>query len=519
MTRLRWLNLTLCMAGFLLAAPLYYLVPRVLYDATVQVAAATHIRHGKGYAKYVGLDGKFQKPASSDLEQLVGWPPGYSLLLAAVSSIIGHPVYVRLGLLLLAALITTLCCFYLGEVLLAPYPWIATGIWLAWIIWSFPPFFSLDSDNFALTAFLLAVVGMFRAWRAPEKARWAVLTAVAIAASAWIRFAYWSILPAFALSYFFCAEKNRTTYRWMALHLSTLAVLILPLLVYQKLRIGHFSYLGAWTVSDTIFHWEYLQRASPFPLYVIVPEFHLPSIQLEFSWLNSVVLRLSECALLGVIAWSVWRFTRRDFDRSVRGTAWLAGLVFILTIGMLVYCTVTIKQYQLPWVYVAEPRYYAPAVLLFCFLIPKLLGEIHLRYIWFRGVIALGFLLLIFVLAPRHWNAFENYANVVSRGWKRQQQANEIAKHVEVKVRESSCVYFTDEDLARLSFGALTGAIPQTVGTLSEILDKSPERDCSVLAVLEKGESPKPSTQNILNRLKSVKRISMGSVDLAFGEF
>lgn len=302
-------------------------------------------------------------------EPLVGWPPGYSVLLAPLYLLCGKNLY------LAAIILDWLTAIFF--VVLARLLMRRAGIetWLLNLYTLFIGFFLYDFSNssttdfICLVFFIAAIHFALRYIDDPARRGAAVLTGILLFACMLIRYMYIPIVFVVPVYLFFVGRVNRNQY-WMRggwWSLGTLSVLLAGLLLFQQFYTGSATYV---IPSQKGFFPENIIRMNPF-VYSSFFDLAMVCSQMEkftgipyLRWVDFARwTNLLPASLL--VAWALLYLYKKKFrqpDARMHITS-LGILSSLATIGLLVALSLRNAAIITPtyplWTFVEEPRYFA----------------------------------------------------------------------------------------------------------------------------------------------------------------
>lgn len=342
-----------------------YLLYRPSGDALMQTATTFNMLRGHGismtYLNWSDL-------GSLRYEKLAAWPPGFAWVLAVFlpnHATDGNILAAQAAVYLLGLLLLFGSWWYMLR-LLQPtlYPWAPAVFFLYWGISSTPFHLLHHTDLPALACCTGGVACLLQQLATTSSPRRSLLVAMAILsfAACLFRFAYYPLafLPPLVLLLRWWRQPVERHAALGALVLT--GGLVGALVVYQKFVAGNAFYLTEF-YHDPAWHLHFsnLRQFVPFPIGALLGVYQAPSL---------AGISLS-CIVLGTVGLGVWhedRATGLGHHRRLLFAVW--SLVGAATVAVLIALSLRYPPAMVTWftggrwTYVADPRYFGPAMLI-----------------------------------------------------------------------------------------------------------------------------------------------------------
>lgn len=317
---------------------------------------------------------------------MIGWPPGYSLLLIALSPFTSDLVTATNVLNVLFLFSYLIISYHLLRKLSIPTSGIV--VFYVFTILTMQPILQMTTtDIISFDLFLLLVYLMLAACQ-NEARGWGYFVVLgllgflaAIVKYNMIAFVFFVPAVLVSLGLF---SKNKNMFRGGMISGFTMGVTTIGFLVFQKYYTGHYTYLSAYASGGGLhvdnlyrhspFYFEFLYARDPFKLLPANISKHIADVPTLFTALMLAAVGFMTIAGL----WSILRQRTLDIRKL---TIAFGGLITIVNVAMLYYLSLTSPQQVNGWTYVEEFRYYGPAC--FLFLIFCIVGSFEKRT-WIR---------------------------------------------------------------------------------------------------------------------------------------
>ena len=404
-----------------------YFFNRFNPDKVRQIVAAQSLLAGKGLSM-PEID--LQDFAKVDYHPVVGWPPGYSLLIASTLPFMRDAWWSAVIVDLGVALLFFGSWFYILEAMSAVITLeVRALIWGFWALFFEPLEGLTSSDALSLAMLSGSIAFTVRLVRLRSSAIWTPIAAGALAvASAAVRFMYWPLAAAVPAGLLRPGSRGCTRLRRSGATLAFLiAVGTLMVAAFQLLSTGHATFLtDYYGRSDLGLHWKNLLRTAAFPAEALGVAGVWPHLGLRLklpSLLSTLVLpglSIFVCAASFVMLNDIRAASRRrgDTDELVHMYLWTTGLlVSVLTVGTLFLLSLMFPIQTASWhrggywTYVEELRYYAPVSLFMFFSIPFLVQKRN--SLGRRVLAAFGILSMLFASSVAAREHIRNYSQRV----------------------------------------------------------------------------------------------------------
>lgn len=379
-----------------------YVFTDLAFDKAAQIAAARSLieGHGLGYSQ-----ADIHDLSRSTFIPLYQWPPGYSVALvpflwithdnwwsALLLDWVGGVVFFAAWFVILEALTPILGVF---------------GKLLVWFLWAFhvAPIQDTSSGLLAVALFSAGLaVGLHLLTSGKYTTSASVCSALFLAASASVRYAYWPLVTVMPLALMICAVRwDRRLWRVAVVHLLVAGGLLAALAFFQRTSTGHTTFLSAYWPEARRGWWPAnLKKFCPFPIYAFLPEESWPMLAARLRWHVADLMKyrwIGSAIVLSAFGYCL-SVARRN-GGSPPGAFFFfacAGLTFVLTVGMLGYLAARCIPSGSAWAFVDESRYYAP--LYGFFVVSTVAVLIRAPFLWqsLRGKLLLaGVALVLFV--------------------------------------------------------------------------------------------------------------------------
>ncbi|NIP85965.1 MAG: hypothetical protein GTO03_10540 [Planctomycetales bacterium] len=348
---------------------------RFWFDLAAQMGAAQSLLDGDGLT-YPAHSATSPVPQREKLSQ---WPPGYSVLFAAVLAPLGDP-WQATFLLDTASILLFFGSWFVMIRMLRPYV-SSTAALLVWSYWAFiwNPLLLLQGSNLVTVAIFscgLACCLATAGGRRPRLA--AVACGVCLGLAAALRYAYWPLIlvPPLALgTAWLLTGRRRGLLEGAVLSGGVAAGLLIVLAGFNRWYLGEVAqYLG--DDKQGGLQWSQLWRIDHFPARMTgfpriwqwvsersgldrILHFHRAS-----QGVSVLILVVAMLPLL--TAWRARRGHASDETGRVRLMVFASAglLTLVLTVAMLGFLSLTVPPIRFAsgqlWTYLQQPRYYAP---------------------------------------------------------------------------------------------------------------------------------------------------------------
>ena len=473
-------------------------------DKVRQIVAAQSLLAGNGLS-VPEID--LQDFAQVDYRPVVGWPPGYSLLIASILPFVRDVWWSALIVDVCATVLFFASWFYILEAMSRVITLEARVlVWGFWALFHSPLETLTSTDALSLAMLSGAMALTIHAIRDRSSGRWTLIAAGALAVgSAAVRFMYWPLAAAVPAGLLGPAFRDHTRLKRAGV---TVAVLVVAgtLIVGASHRIstGHTTFLSNYYgPSDVGLHWRNLLRVGAFPAEALGVAGVWPhlGLRLKLQQLHPLLstllvpgLSLFVCgaSLVSLIDIRAASHRRADTDALVQTYLWTTALVVsVLTVGTIFLLSLMFpinvsKVFQRDpyWTYVEELRYYAP-VSLFMFISIACLVQKRNSVIR-RALAAVGILAVLFGSSVAAREHTRNYSQRL-QAFHMDEEAQFGAERATVMrvLRERSgtnrAVYL-DSDLQLVLAAALVGS-PIFHGDASQLAPVATEPVTAVVGV------------------------------------
>jgi len=336
-------------------------------DKAAQLEATANLSSGLGLTiESVDL----HDLSKTNREPLIGWPPGYSVLLLAMD-VITDNYLLSTHLLNIAFLVFYLVISYLIlEILKIEF--VGKIFFYLFTIVTTQPILTLTTtDLIAFDIFLLLfylLLGVFT-YKITNPAMFVLIAFLGFTSV----FVKYNFLPfVFLFPVFFIAlgwfNSDRKQIKFGIISGAIMAMLVFGFLFYQKIATGHYTYLGAYASAKRLY-FENFASHSPFIfefLFVRDPFKILPfNVPVYFAWIPSI-LTLGGILICVMVSWRALKksYVSKTIS-SEKLTIVFGTIVILVNVLMLYYLSLTSPAQDGNWTYVQEFRYYTPA----CFFI------------------------------------------------------------------------------------------------------------------------------------------------------
>ena len=352
-----------------------YLFPAFALDRVMQISSAQQLLRGRGLSTV--------SAAPEDLtrlryERVVGWPPGYALMVAAFLALTKTLSWsTALVDLAAAALFFAAWCSITKTCagMATRGTWLA--LWAYWIVFGSPLAQLRASDAVALGLFFAALATALIAVGAPQHAvGLGLVSGLLMGLCCSVRFAYWPAILAIPVALAGADMRGVKGLRRIALsHVLVGMSALFAVALYQRWATGHATYLSSYYASERAsFSIAVLGKMAPFPLSSLGSEgtwrralarLELPSAAVEWTvWvLAAAIMWIYLVDLMqDLVPWKSAMSSNVPFG-SAHIVYHLTGLaVGTLFLGMVCYLSVRTALAtwrQGGWTYVEEVRYLA----------------------------------------------------------------------------------------------------------------------------------------------------------------
>jgi hypothetical protein len=346
------------------------------WDEMWQLTAARSFVAGHGLTI---PDAYFPEVDEVSYRQVVGWPPGYSLLAAGLLHFtvdlweVARNIDIAATILFFVSLLT---------ILQALAQRISSAVRIGLVLWvgfaASPLKDCLGTNLLALALYLGAIaLGMPLLDDRRQHRTWlAACSGVLGGLSGWVRFAYWPLAPVIGLSLGlagYLENKGRAALRYAAIQAGVTALVLGGAAAYQRqLTGGHPTYLSIYYGADSAkLHWKNLGAFHPFAADLTGASAVLSALGrignpgAGDSWAETTTLRWA--ASLVILTAAAFGLVRTARNRRAPDRACYVAVVSLLSlitcVGMLTYLSLRYPRFATGWTYVQEPRYYAPTAL------------------------------------------------------------------------------------------------------------------------------------------------------------
>jgi MFS family permease len=493
-----------------------YFFARFDTDKTIQIAGARWLGMGQGLNIIQANPADLSNPVN---EPIVGWPPGYSLVIAPLLAILDNIWWTALIIDWISISVFFLAWFVILELLGSSINLPAKlFIWFYWAF-IFNPLMRLTSSGM-LSLALFSVGLAICLWLINRNSSFLWLgaaTGFVTGASAAARFAYWPLLVVFPLALALTALLvNRKLLRAVIAYTTVAGSIIMSVVLSQRLATGHTTVLSYY-YEESHFYWhKFFQYLRPFPISAIGFE--------NFAWWYHWAPELNQfltpelwwiaAAIIVIIFWVDMivhlKLITASAETMHNQTASLfyytsAALTFILTVSMLAYLSFRYPRevYEHGYNWLGDFRYYAP---IYPFLIVSLARTAFnfsmLRRNWSYRVLAglTGLLLLASTISVGLWRermwrlgVDVDYTSASPAGY--QPGWTVLINTVQQALASDLPVVYLDDNRTRLRVAAMAGgrfvemsAIPdfqfKTTSPVWLIVAASPEENEAMVSTL-----------------------------------
>lgn len=346
---------------------------------SINADKASQLEATKSFSQGLGLTVEsvdLHDLAKSKRKPLIGWPPGYSLLLLALTPVTTDFIVATNLLNIFFLLLYLIISYLILRILNIPYECML--LFYAFTIVTNQPILTLTTtDLISFVCFLGLFYLLIHAFKY-QTGSWGFFCVIGILgfSAVFVKYNFLGFVFLFPLSFILLGwvqKKKRFIYGGI-LSGVIMGMFVSGFLIYQKFFTGHYTYLSAYASGG--WHFDNLRDFSPFLFELLFARDPFKVFPFELPILiRSLPLLFTIATLLAILLIFIYRLRKVYFERSLNENAltFLFGsAISYMNAGMLFYLSITSPAQDGHWTYVEEFRYYAPAC--FFFLIFILMG-------------------------------------------------------------------------------------------------------------------------------------------------